>query len=433
MNTRDLLLTAGVVPCVLFMFASEAPAQRGSRGTRIKTLPTPQTNLYPAGLGPGGRSQQALGTARPVILLTGYWPPSNEMLREFSTSPTQNPGGWNGSDWEGRGYDVYSHFPEFPFGLGQGVGDLEVDYQDTTTDFWQIADNLKPIAVITFSRGFPDEAWELEMNNRNLALWIDDYTTPLQPTPAPPDASVPADAVRPSALPLQRIVDAVEVANINNLTPYIDINGNGGGFLSEFIAYLGVWYQSLHASPSDPAWCVAAGHIHVGSLLGAPRARQATRQTLRAVMRYVDEVTGVSGGETQWFCVPNDTSETYGAILTPTGSHSITQNNFELQVVKTVANNFGMAFYGQSQQPSAPLGHGRLCISAPLYRLPPAVQSNAQRHAHYPLDFTQAPLSEGAGQITPGSTWQFQYWLRDPAAGGSAFNLSSGLSITFAP
>ena len=48
------------------------------------------------------------------VVLMGYWPPTNEMLRPWSTDPAQNPGGWIGEDWEGYGYDVYSFFPEFP-------------------------------------------------------------------------------------------------------------------------------------------------------------------------------------------------------------------------------------------------------------------------------------------------------------------------------
>ncbi len=50
------------------------------------------------------------------ILITGYWPPTNEMIRRFSTSATQNPTGWIGENWEGRGYNVHSFFPEFPGG-----------------------------------------------------------------------------------------------------------------------------------------------------------------------------------------------------------------------------------------------------------------------------------------------------------------------------
>ena len=90
------------------------------------------------------------------ILLTGYWPPTNEMVRRFSDNPQQNPGGWVGGNWEGRGYNVFSFFPEFPGGVGtnpQGTGDLMVDYQDTSTDWWRIVERIRPVAIITFSRG----------------------------------------------------------------------------------------------------------------------------------------------------------------------------------------------------------------------------------------------------------------------------------------
>ena len=122
------------------------------------------------GQGTGGGAPRINGE-RPTILLTGYWPPSNEAIREFSDDPVQNPGGWIGQDWESRGSDVYSYFPEFNpracRSCGRGSGDLEVDYQDTSTDFWAIVADIKPIAVITFSRGFDNQSWELEMNQYN--------------------------------------------------------------------------------------------------------------------------------------------------------------------------------------------------------------------------------------------------------------------------
>ncbi|MCA9243017.1 MAG: hypothetical protein KDA32_03610 [Phycisphaerales bacterium] len=223
------------------------------------------------------------------ILITGYWPPTNEMVRQFSTSPTQNPSGWVGGDWEGRGYDIYSYFPEFPNGVGQGVGDLEVDYQDTSEDFWRIANEVQPVAIITFSRGRNGRNWEVEGAQRNLATWVNDYTAPFQPTPSPPDSSVPAGFVRPSTLPMQDIVDRLE-NEFPVINPFIDPDGYGGGFLSEFIAYHGVWYQSLHSDPTDPAWSVAAGHIHVGINVTTQQGIRATEITLRTLLDYVDTI-----------------------------------------------------------------------------------------------------------------------------------------------
>ena len=47
------------------------------------------------------------------ILICGYWPPTNEMVRPFSTNEELNPDGWIGDNWEERGYDVHSYFPTF--------------------------------------------------------------------------------------------------------------------------------------------------------------------------------------------------------------------------------------------------------------------------------------------------------------------------------
>jgi hypothetical protein len=237
---------------------------------------------------------------RPTILLTGYWPPTNEMVRQFSADPEQNPDGWVGSDWEGRGYDVYAYFPEFSppdcSFCGRGMGDLEVDYQDTSADFWPIADGLAPVAVITFSRGANNFSWELERNqyNRPEASWVSDYDAPFKPTPSPPDDSVPVWHKRLSTLPVKDIVDAVNDAALG-IDAFVCFTGAGGGFLSEFIAYHGVWYQSIHEDPSDPAHCVTAGHVHVGQMISWDVAEEATEITLRTVIDHVDTLLVVPG------------------------------------------------------------------------------------------------------------------------------------------
>jgi len=61
------------------------------------------------------------------VVLMGYWPPTNEMLRPWSTNPEQNPDGWTGENWRGTGYDVYAFFPEFPPDgdpSNDGIGEL---------------------------------------------------------------------------------------------------------------------------------------------------------------------------------------------------------------------------------------------------------------------------------------------------------------------
>ena len=107
----------------------------------------------------------------PTILLTGYWPPTNEMIRHFSQDINLNPDGWQGDNWEQRGYDIISYFPTFSdpdcSSCGTGNGVLQVDYQNTSDDFWPIANNHEPIGIITFSRGYMNQSWELEYNAYN--------------------------------------------------------------------------------------------------------------------------------------------------------------------------------------------------------------------------------------------------------------------------
>lgn len=306
----------------------------------------------------------ALPAQRPKILLTGYWPPSNEAIRAFCTDPVQNPGGWIGADWEARGYDVHAYFPEFVppncTVCGTGTGTLEVDYQDTTADFWPIANALQPIAIITFSRGSPGVSWELEMNQFNRAVWANDFVAPFQPTTVPPDSSVPAGFLRRSTLPVQAIVNAILAAGLP-VNPGICTTGDGGGFLSEFIAYLGVWYQSIHRWPGDPAWCAAAGHVHIGTAVTWPQAIQATEITLRQVMAHLDGIRSTTVCQQDLgFQGPGTARlEVCGGSLAQVG------NVADLRVSQALANSIGVLALGSQNQPT-PL-FGGLVVPVPAF------------------------------------------------------------------
>jgi hypothetical protein len=230
------------------------------------------------------------------ILITGFWPPTNEMIRPWSTNPVQNPNGWIGGNWEGRGYDVFSFFPEFPNGMdgdnARGEGDLEVDYQDTSADFWRIVADVRPVAIMTFSRGSGNRSWEIESRTRKLPLdqWAPDYLEPRQPTPDLPIAGEPDNNIRTSTLPMTAIRDAVNDSGLN-LGAYVDdSNSFAGGFVSEFMGYHGSWYQDIHGDESDDSWCVAGGHIHVGFRNDLETARAATEISLRILIDYVNSV-----------------------------------------------------------------------------------------------------------------------------------------------
>ena len=85
---------------------------------------------------------------------------------------------------------------------------------------------------------------------------------------------------------MQSIVDEVNSSNLN-LNSYIDINGDPGRFVSEFMGYHGVWYHDLHEFDSENP-CFLAGHVHVGGLIDWDTARDATELTIEKVIEELD-------------------------------------------------------------------------------------------------------------------------------------------------
>ncbi len=228
------------------------------------------------------------------ILLCGYWPPSNESVRPFSANEILNPGGWVGDNWEDRGYDIHSFFPTFDppdcENCGMGSGDLEVDYQDTSEDWWNIVDSINPIAIITFSRGGIDYRWEIEWMTTNWieSEWIEDFEEPTYPTPSPPDSTWPQNAPRYSSLPMDSIELAMNLSGLN-LYPVIDYTFGTGNYLSEYLGYHGVWYKAQMDSLDQlDRSCYLAGHIHVGGLADWEEAHEAVKITLREVIEVLD-------------------------------------------------------------------------------------------------------------------------------------------------
>ena len=234
---------------------------------------------------------------RPTIVVTGFWPPTNEMIRHFSPDQQLNPSGWEGENWDNLGYDIISFFPEFSdpdcSNCGQGSGNFEVDYQDTSYDFWRLIDELDPIAIITFSRGYIDNSWELEYNYYNRVNWYNDYFSPFLPTPNPPDSYAPTMFLRNSNLPMQNIMDAINSNDSLDLNSYIDINGDPGRFVSEFMGYHGVWYRDLNQFSDNT--CYLAGHVHVGGLINWDTATLAAEITIMEVIQALDEYVYIPG------------------------------------------------------------------------------------------------------------------------------------------
>ncbi len=242
---------------------------------------------------------------RKNVLLMGYWPPTNEMLRPWSTDPAQNPGPWIGEDWGGHGFDVYAFFPEFPpdgdptndnIGDDGAVGsprfDLRVDYQATSADFWRLVDEYSPVVLVTTSRG-GGIGWEIEAiegghgqgNPGNPAFdWISDgYGDEQFPTEATIDprswtaiSTYRQGQTLPTALPVPEVLAAASALGLTQVA--VDDTGTSGNFLSGFLGLHGLYYN-LTASHN-----VAAGHIHVGFGLPVASASALIEASLHAIL-----------------------------------------------------------------------------------------------------------------------------------------------------
>jgi pyrrolidone-carboxylate peptidase len=230
---------------------------------------------------------------RKTIMLTGFWDPTGQMISQFSNDPELNPDGWKGENWADLGYDIYSYFPK----PGGYTGMFEVDYQDTWEDFWSVTEQIKPFAIISFGAGAGP--WEIEYNARNLDSWINDDEPPYKPTPNPPDDTVPVNYVRHSTLPVQQIADAINEENL--LEAWVDWEGDPGRYLCEYIAYLGMWYQSIHNQSGDANPCKLAGFIHLNAGILVEDAKIASEITLRETIEYLSlinnppELPNISG------------------------------------------------------------------------------------------------------------------------------------------
>jgi hypothetical protein len=111
------------------------------------------------------------------------------------------------------------------------------------------------------------------------------------------------------------------------------------------------------------------------------------------------------------------------------GTTSVAANDLTLQAHNLPTSQFGIFFYGANQV-AVPFGNGARCVGGSLYRLTP-ISTGGSGEAQFALDITNPPAP--LGQVDPGETWNFQFWYRDPLAGGANFNLSDGLEVTFCP
>jgi hypothetical protein len=124
----------------------------------------------------------------------------------------------------------------------------------------------------------------------------------------------------------------------------------------------------------------------------------------------------------------------WGATMGYSGTASYTANDLSLECYGAVPNQFGIFYYGPNQI-LAPFGNGFRCVGSGFlgtFRLP-VTMTDTFGDAFYALDYSQPPMNSGNGTIVDGMEFNFQFWFRDPAGGGSNFNLSDGLNVVFCP
>ncbi len=155
--------------------------------------------------------------------------------------------------------------------------------------------------------------------------------------------------------------------------------------------------------------------IEVRILPSAGSAPEATLENDNLVLNVLGE----------HYCTAELNSSGLAAIIQPGGSSSVSAGDFTLSASRIPRDQPGLFFFGNNAI-EVPFGNGVRCVGGQVHRLP-AAQSD--------VGLMQASVfgAPTAGVLTPGSTWNFQAWYRDPVAGGSGFNLSNGYRVTFTP
>jgi pyrrolidone-carboxylate peptidase len=218
------------------------------------------------------------------ILITGYWPPTNEMLEEFSPDPFKNKGLWIGKNWKNSGYDLYAYFPNFEEKDRVGNGDFPVDFTATYNDFHRLTQELKPALILSFGNGAGP--WEIESTfpNHYLSMFVTgnipssngekiQYEIP---------EKLKQNFTYRASLPSYEILKRVNASPHPHLTARIDSEDDAGDFLCGFISYLGAWYHSEHKDADLPFRTYGSGFIHVNGDL--EKAKESLNKTLEAII-----------------------------------------------------------------------------------------------------------------------------------------------------
>jgi YVTN family beta-propeller protein len=123
-----------------------------------------------------------------------------------------------------------------------------------------------------------------------------------------------------------------------------------------------------------------------------------------------------------------------GATLCGSGSASVSADDLFLAMAPIPVNEFGLFFTGTGAIGPFPFGDGLRCVGGSVFRFPILNAGSAGTIGFGPVvGFSNSVFGPG-GQISVGSTWNYQGWYRDPnGACSSSFNLTNGMAITYGP
>jgi len=130
------------------------------------------------------------------------------------------------------------------------------------------------------------------------------------------------------------------------------------------------------------------------------------------------------------YCTNSANSSGSASAISASGSNSVAANDLVLSAGPGPAGEPGVFFYGPTALMPLPFGNGFRCVGGTMgtvVRVFPFVVADGAGTMSTSIDNTNPVHS----QMQSGATLHFQCWFRDPAGGGTGFDLSDGYTILF--
>jgi hypothetical protein len=124
-----------------------------------------------------------------------------------------------------------------------------------------------------------------------------------------------------------------------------------------------------------------------------------------------------------------------GAILTPTGTTSVANDDLVMTATQMPLNKSGILFMGKTSVPPGPFWDGLRCVGPPIFRYT-AMNSGATGSFAYGPGLSAYSIANfpPLGHIAIGDTWYWQAWFRDPPGPcATGANTSNAVTTTFTP